>query len=153
MYFCILHTNFEALSQVKFYLHKRGDLKNNLPIVLKYTFGRGQRFEYYTGLHANVSWYIEKYYAKKGGKPIKENAPDAESLNSKLEGFRSNVSAIERVALANKTPLSSGYFRIELDKIYKPNKLNQEQKAMPVTFMQVFDSYIERCKTSINENA
>ena len=75
------HKLFETMAQVKFYLHKRGEQKTNLPVVLKYTFGKGHRFEYYTGLHANTSHYIAKYYTKQSGKPFKDGAPNAEYLN------------------------------------------------------------------------
>ena len=140
------------MAQVKFYLHKRGDAKTNLPVVLKYTFGKGQRFEYYTGLHANASHYIKKYYSKQGGKPFKDSAPDAEHLNDRVEELKNSIYLIERTAKANNIPLTVEYFRSELDKIEKPVKAHKaDPKQKPVTFMQVFDEYIERCKTDINE--
>jgi hypothetical protein len=139
------------MSQVKFYLHKRGEAKTNLPIVLKYTFGKGQRLEYYTGLHANVSWYINKYYAKLSGKPIKDSAPDAEYLNGKAEEFKSNIHLIETTASVNNITLTVDYFRTELDKIYKPGKaMEVAEKQKPVTFMSFLDDYIERCKIATN---
>jgi integrase len=140
------------MAQVKFQLHKRGETKTNLPIVLRYTFGKGQRFEYYTGLRGNASWFIEKYYTKASGKPIKNSAPNAVYLNSKLEEIKSNILTIERNATANNIPLTVDLFRHELDKLQKPEKVVEAvEEAKPVTFMQVFDMYIERCKTGINE--
>ena len=139
------------MAQVKFYLHKRGIIKTNLPIVLKYTFNKGSRLEYYTGLHANASWYIGKYYTKLSGKPIKDNAPNAEYLNNKIDEIKSDVQSIERKAAVNNIPLSVEYFRTELDKIYKPEKVEEvlvENKA--ITFMSYLDTYIERCKVAIN---
>lgn len=139
------------MSQIKFQLHKRGEVKNNLPILLRYTFGKGQRFEYYTGLHANASWFIEKYYTKASGKPIKASVKDAEYLNSKIDEIKSNVQLIERIATANHIPLTANYFRTELDRMMKPEKVEDVEKQKPVTFMKALDEYIERCKTGINE--
>jgi len=152
--FVLLHPNiFIHMAQVKFQLHRRGETKTNLPILLRYTFGKGQRFEYYTGLHANASWFIEKYYTKASGKPIKASAKDADYLNSKLEDIKSNVHKIERYAITNNIPLTVAYFRSELDKLQKPEKVAElAEKQQPVTFMQVFDAYIERCKVSTNKN-
>lgn len=142
------------MAQIKFYLHKRGDSKTNLPVVLKYTFGKGQRFEYYTGLRANASHYIVKYYAKQSGKPFKDSAPNAEYLNSETEKIRGHVYSIEEKAKSNSIELTTEHLRNELDRILKPEKIlppdQEEQK--PVTFMQSFDEYIERCKVSTNKN-
>jgi integrase len=139
------------MAQVKFYLHKRGESKTNLPIVLKYTFGKGMRFEYYTGLHANSSWYINKYYTKLSGRPIKDSAPQAEFLNGKMEEIKSYVQSIERTASANEITLTVEYFRTELDKILKPEKMVEvEEKQTSVTFMSYLDTYIERCKVATN---
>jgi len=138
------------MSQIKFQLHKRGEVKNNLPILLRYTFSKGQRFEYYTGLHANSSWFIEKYYTKASGKPIKANVKDAAYLNSKLDEIKSNVQLIERIAAANNIPLTASYFRIELDRMMKPDKVDAMEIQKPITFMQALDEYIERCKTGVN---
>lgn len=141
------------MAQVKFQLHKRGEAKTNLPILLRYTFGKGQRFEYYTGLHANASSFIEKYYTKASGKPIKNSAKDAAYLNSKLDEIKDNIHKIERIANANNIVVTKDYFRTELDKLQKPEKVETvAMELKPVTFMQTFDMYIERCKISTNKN-
>lgn len=140
------------MTQIKFQLHKRGEAKTNLPILLRYTFGKGQRFEYYTGLHANDSWFIEKYYTKTSGKPIKASVKDAGYLNDKIDEIKGNVQKIERIAIANNIPLTVEYFRSELDRMMKPEKVEVVEKQKPITFMQVFDVYIERCKISTNKN-
>lgn len=140
------------MAQVKFYLHKRGDSKINLPVILKYTFGYGKRFEYYTKLRANSSHYITRYYTKQSGKPFKDNAPNAEFLNSEVEKIRGYVYGIEEKAKAIGIELTVDYFRIELDKIMKPEKTSISFiELKPVTFMQALDEYIERCKNGVNE--
>jgi len=140
------------MAQVKFYLQRRGDSKTNLPVVLKYMFGKGKRFEYYTKLHANASHYILKYYSKQSGRPFKDSAPNAEYLNSEAEKIRGHVYAIEEKAKTNNIELTVDYFRTELDKILKSEKVVlTEPEVKPITFMQALDEYIERCKTGINE--
>lgn len=146
------------MSQVKFYLIKRGTQKTNLPITLKYTFAKGERLEYYTGLHANSSDYVDKYYTKQKGKPFKSTAQNAEYINSTLEGIRDDVYMIERKAIASGIMLTVQYFKNELDKIHKPEKaaLKEAKEAInqppKMTLMRFFDEYILECKTAINRH-
>ena len=74
-------------------------------------------------------------------------------LNNKAEEIKDSLHLIERTATANHIPLSADYFRTELDRVMKPEKAilaDNQQEVKPVTFMQVLDAYIERCKTDIN---
>jgi integrase len=136
------------MAQVKFYIEKRKEKTENVPINLKYSFN-GQRFEYFTGHRIDAKYYIDKYWTKQNAKPIKLKAPDSEYINANLETLKSHVQSIETNAKALGIALSPDYFRKELINLVKKKPEAEEVK---VTFMQFFDMYIQNCKTAINES-
>lgn len=135
------------MATAKFYLEKRKDQTENVPVVLKYCFN-GQRLEYYTGVRIDKSMYCEKYWTK-GRNPIKSTAKDAEKNNSTLETISKHLTDAKLAANTAGTPLSAQYFR---DYLNTKLKAKVEENDRPITFMEYFDSFIELKKTGINAN-
>jgi len=120
-------------------------IEKNLPIILKYSFNKNQRFEYYTGFRIDRNNFNEGYYKKTKADPIKTKAPDSEYINENLKILKTHVQNIETNAKRDGITLTTEYFRTELNKLVKP-----QPEPVPETsnFFATFDKYIEVAKFS-----
>ena len=140
MYICV--HNINDMAQARFYLQKRSGKDKNLPVYLKYTYGKGKRIEYYTRLHADTVHYIQKYYAK-GKDPFKGAA---EPVNAKLKALLNHLSDIETRASLDQIELTNDYLKTELDKIWKPG--SEQAEPDQIDFFGMFKKYAEEGKFS-----
>ncbi len=130
------------MAQARFYLQKRSGKDKNLPVYLKYTYGKGKRIEYYTRLHADTTHYVVKYYAK-GKDPFKGAA---EPINAKLKTLLTYLSDIETRASLDQIDLTNDYLKTELDKRWKPGT-EQPEPELP-DFFGMFKNFAEETTLS-----
>jgi integrase len=130
------------MAQARFYLQKRSGKDHNLPVYLKYTFGKGERLEYYTRLQADSSHYVHKYYAK-GKDPFKGAA---EPINAKLKTLLNHLSDIETRASLDQVELTKDYLKTELDKRWKPGS-KEPEPDLP-NFFGMFKKFADETKLS-----
>ncbi len=136
----------------KFYLENREGKTENIPIVLKYSFN-GQRLEYFTQHKVDKKFYEKAYWKTQNGRAIKKKAPDSEFLNDSLNIIKEHVQNIEIIAKATGVPLTTDYFRKELNKRLKTKKKTEAEinaDSCPLTFIKFFEDFIERSKTRVN---
>lgn len=101
------------MREVKFYLEKRKDqksgevLKENVPILLFYSYGGG-RLQFYTGMRVDAAKWDEK------GMKVKKNFSEAAEINRELNKLVTKVEEIHSRAKVLGERLTPEYFKERL---------------------------------------
>lgn len=134
------------MADVKFYLENRTDKSTgkpntkNVPIILYYSFGNRQRFQYYTGLRIDAKLWNEETMKARG------NSDMAVTINEELARLGSILLKTHKQALANDQTVNVEYFKRALagEEPAKPKSLKSFQEAMHL--------YVEECKLTRKPN-
>lgn len=139
-----LHT---VMAKPKFYLEPRPSTGDKQAINIFYSFN-GTRLQYYTGIRIDIKYFRPECNTSDTIKPIKNTAPFAAQLNSKLTDIKTD--AIKLVNDTKGENLNVKYIREQLDLIYKPKPAElttEPDQQFAHTFISYFEKFIDDSKS------
>jgi integrase len=119
-----------AYKEPKFYLESKKE-SQTAAIFLKYTFAKGQRISYYTGLRIDPDkWSLET-------QRVKRNVTEAGTINDILNKLEETASKAERESRLQKKPLTKEALKKSLD------IANNKPTAGANEFFELFTEFVQ----------